>query len=688
MGRVHEIIVDNFKSYRGRVQVGPFRKFTCVIGPNGAGKSNLMDAISFVLGVQARQLRSERLQELIYRTEGEDPKKNQRTASVELIFKEDGEEGENTLAFKRVITKKGQAIFQVNGEAHSQADYDKRLRGINILSKVRNFLVFQGDVEATAQRQGKELTAFFEQISGSEAYRADYERLAAEKAKKEDTARYLFMKKRNAINEKKRVTQQKDEADNYHEIEGERCRLQEEFCLFRLHGIAQQLEDSGSACAEAAADQERQRLLVEEGRQSLEVAERECAQAHLATGQAEQALALARGKLEKLMPQHVAAKSKLAFLHRQARELSEIAEKDGQKKANFEEQLQALRKEQSRLELEERSVAERMEQGELSFTPEQRKEFERIMRETERITVASGDAVRQIEHQLRAVVAERAQATGDLRETLARRDALLIKRGEIAEAERGARAAMDSFTELVQQRGVELESKRASVDNCAEEKEKLQQERQQLWQERQRQQDNAATETQIQSERKAARICSHLADAVPGVHGRVVDLCSPSQKRLHVAVNVALGKYLDAVVVDTSETARACVRFLKNRHLSPMTFLPLADLRVATMHPRLQELANSKNALRLGLNCISFDERFARAFEFILGDVVVADTMAAPLRFWRCKGIRHELQGGDSGRGGHRQERQPLSELRGHKGRCHPLRPLRFGGDEESPRGH
>lgn len=38
-----------------------------VIGPNGAGKSNLMDAISFVLGVKSFQLRSSQLRDLIYR---------------------------------------------------------------------------------------------------------------------------------------------------------------------------------------------------------------------------------------------------------------------------------------------------------------------------------------------------------------------------------------------------------------------------------------------------------------------------------------------------------------------------------------------------------------------------------------------------------------------------------------------
>ena len=33
----------------------------CLIGPNGAGKSNLMDAISFVLGISSKALRGEDL---------------------------------------------------------------------------------------------------------------------------------------------------------------------------------------------------------------------------------------------------------------------------------------------------------------------------------------------------------------------------------------------------------------------------------------------------------------------------------------------------------------------------------------------------------------------------------------------------------------------------------------------------
>ena len=37
MGRLEVLLVENFKSWRGRQVIGPFRRFTCIIGPNGSG---------------------------------------------------------------------------------------------------------------------------------------------------------------------------------------------------------------------------------------------------------------------------------------------------------------------------------------------------------------------------------------------------------------------------------------------------------------------------------------------------------------------------------------------------------------------------------------------------------------------------------------------------------------------------
>ena len=37
-GTLKYIEVDNFKSYKGRQTIGPFKKFSAIIGPNGTGK--------------------------------------------------------------------------------------------------------------------------------------------------------------------------------------------------------------------------------------------------------------------------------------------------------------------------------------------------------------------------------------------------------------------------------------------------------------------------------------------------------------------------------------------------------------------------------------------------------------------------------------------------------------------------
>ena len=64
---IKDIVVNNFKSYAGIHTIGPFHKtFTATIGPNGSGKSNVIDAMLFVFGKNAKKIRLEKLSELIH----------------------------------------------------------------------------------------------------------------------------------------------------------------------------------------------------------------------------------------------------------------------------------------------------------------------------------------------------------------------------------------------------------------------------------------------------------------------------------------------------------------------------------------------------------------------------------------------------------------------------------------------
>jgi structural maintenance of chromosome 1 len=64
-------------------------------------------------------------------------------------------------------------------------------------------------------------------------------------------------------------------------------------------------------------------------------------------------------------------------------------------------------------------------------------------------------------------------------------------------------------------------------------------------------------------EERIASAISALKRHFPGVKGRLVDLCRPSQNRYNLAVTVAAGKDMDAVVCDTKQTAFDCIKYLR-----------------------------------------------------------------------------------------------------------------------------
>ncbi|KAF8748152.1 hypothetical protein HU200_013046 [Digitaria exilis] len=90
--------------------IGPFFDFTAIIGPNGAGKSNLMDAISFVLGVRSVQLRTRaQLKDLIYALDDRGKEAKGRRAYVRLVY----QMGADELHFTRTITDAGGSEYRI-----------------------------------------------------------------------------------------------------------------------------------------------------------------------------------------------------------------------------------------------------------------------------------------------------------------------------------------------------------------------------------------------------------------------------------------------------------------------------------------------------------------------------------------------------------------------------------------------
>ena len=64
---IKSLVLNNFKSYAGRREVGPFHaSFSSVVGPNGSGKSNVIDSLLFVFGFRASKMRQGKISALIH----------------------------------------------------------------------------------------------------------------------------------------------------------------------------------------------------------------------------------------------------------------------------------------------------------------------------------------------------------------------------------------------------------------------------------------------------------------------------------------------------------------------------------------------------------------------------------------------------------------------------------------------
>lgn len=103
--------------------------------------------------------------------------------------------------------------------------YNAALVQHNILVKAKNFLVFQGDVEAVASQSPRELTRLIEQISGSLELQAEYEKAKEDQERATENATFNFTKRRGIAGEIKQYKEQKTEADKFEALCQERVSV-------------------------------------------------------------------------------------------------------------------------------------------------------------------------------------------------------------------------------------------------------------------------------------------------------------------------------------------------------------------------------------------------------------------------------------------------------------------------------
>jgi structural maintenance of chromosome 1 len=637
-GGVVRLELENFKSYRGHVTIGPFSDFTCIIGPNGSGKSNTMDAVSFVLGIRAAHLRGHNLKDLIYSVEGE---KAEKKASVTLVFRtKEGRE----IIFKRTIKAEGSSEYRIDDVVKSWEQYDEVLQGFKILTKAKNFLVFQGDIQKVASKDPKDLTSLLEVVSGSEEFKAEYEE--KKKKKEETTARMLDVssKRRGVGAEKNQYKMQKKEAERFKVLKAEQESLKKNHALFKLFYIENNLNTMKKDLLAARRKLNDLKEHNSEGAKEYERCKKEYAELY------KKSMTLNKSKGDKLMKQNQLqrqcdklgmeiknAENKLAEAQNQIKS-TKIASKQHQ------ENVAMLRKQLANVTAdkeawEKKNSKEKAEVEDQALTESQYQEWKQLKQKATTRTVTMAQEISNLKRAKNAELMQVKSLATQVEQLEGRKKQLTDAISQIQERKTKFKDDAKKHDEELKATKAEQADVKAKLNERMVKKEKIDEALSQLSLElsdlRFDKQDN-------QRDKKFAETLEQMKNLFSGVKGKVHELCRIPDKKYQTAVTVAMGKNMEAIVVNNSQTAMECITFLKDQRMAPMTFLPLESIKASHVDERLRTLGGTCKPV---LDCIQYDPSVETAIRYAVGACLVCDKMheAKQVAFGEIDGHRHKV---------------------------------------------
>ncbi|CAH0479920.1 unnamed protein product [Peronospora belbahrii] len=663
MGRIVRLEIKNFKSYGGHHVIGPFHRFTAIIGPNGSGKSNLMDAISFVLGVHSRQLRSNQLRDLIHRAPNDQNNDDttttdttKRSAFVTLVYElapnetppsksrlsrsnqpqEDQEETSWTLNqmkqrevyFSRYLSEKGIGSYRLDHEEMSWEMYQNQLKEIGLLVKARNFLVFQGDVESIASKSPLELTKLFEQISMSDELKNEYERLLEEKNTAEEDTIFAYKRKKGLVAEKRLVREQKEEAEQFrHKLEAVN-NLRVEHYLWQLFQVEDDIkqreetvrhyQEAGLICSkkEDTVAQVYHEKKKELGATFREVkANREQIQAF------QNEMTDIQPQLFKLREQTSYSQKKIAEAEATEKTMKRRQEGKSTEIEDLKKDLKELERAKAELDENQRRASEKSETGALVLEGSSLEEYHRIK---EDVQVKTNILRSELESILRQQTADQNKVETLTQERQENLKMVEMLTDDLKQADDRI-ATMQRVVSDTEHKIKEVETSLQTTDEesrgQAHKKDKL---TEQLNRVSSKLRDLKDDKRQSQAEARRAETLETLKRLYPGVRGRLVDLCKPVQRKYNMAVTVATGKHMDAIVVADYRTGQDCIQYLRDSRTGSAPFIPLDRIRVKPINERFRSLGNN---IKLVVDVIECDTEIEPALHYAVGDTVVCDSI-------------------------------------------------------------
>ncbi len=531
-----------------------------------------------------------------------------------------------TISFAFSITLAGSSEYRINGKAMPYAQYNARLEQHNILVKAKNFLVFQGDVEAVASQNAKDLSLLVDRISGSADLREEYDQAKEAMDKATENSTFNFNRRRNINSELKQFKEQKSEAERYEKLLDDKDAQVLHQLLWKLYHIEHALETQKETIDEKNDQLDELRAAQESEEERVTEARRDVGKVQKDMLAQEKKLKTAQQDLAEKQPELDAEETRISYSQRTLKNADDLIKRVEADLTKHTAAVEKLQRDKERVQEAADEAAEEArqaaEQSGLTLSDEDMHEYQELQAVAQARVATERQELESMKREIRA----KKEAISNLEDKLAH---LRAQKERLQEEDSEQTTRLDLAGPRIQTLEGELAAVRAEVDAQQHERQRIQSREVQVNKSLQECYSKllAAGHQQRESEKEAKlrETIATLQKIFPGVRGRIVDLCEPTQRKYDTAISIVLGRHSDSIVVDSEKTAISCIEYMRTQRVGQATFIPLDTIQVKPINDRLRSIAKGA---RLAVDIVKYQPHVQRAIQHACGNALVCDSMA------------------------------------------------------------
>ncbi len=641
--------IQGFKSFADKTVLNFDTKMTAIVGSNGNGKSNISDALRWVMGEQgAKTLRGDKMEDVIFH--GTVARKQMGFAKVALSI----DNTDRALAVDSdevIVTRKlyrtGESEYLINGDKVRLKDIHELLMGTG-LGRDGYSIIGQGRVAEIVNAKGSQRREIFEEAAGVSKFL--HKKAEAERQLQRAEENFLRLKDIELSLEERLPTleKQSEKARKAKVLIEEEKKIEISVAVAELDRLQKNLTDTENA------------ILVNQGEcehfdREISELEQENEQLSITKAQLSARLADLRRSSDETKDEIAEADKAIAVLENEIRhngvreeEIHRHIEAGSKSAAEFEKQIADIEKEIEAKKAEIAKAEKAMSDlsAKLTASAEENKELDDEHKELDNRTGML--YAKLTEAKLTLQQAEKTAA--ELSDSLTADNERIENQDKLADEYRAKRRTLSRELEELNEEKADIEnrlggytklfeSKNEKLTAKQEEYDKL---RRSYDQKRQRLEVLSDVEKNMVGYFSSVKAVMHAVKSgkLSGIHGTVADVISVD-KKYGIAIETALGNALQNIIVENEETAKRCIRYLKDTNGGRATFYPLTSVKGSALQQN--GLEDEDGFEGLGYELLDYDSKYDGIIKSVLGKTAVVDDINTATRIAKKYGYKFRI---------------------------------------------